>query len=67
VLLLGWGSDGAAARFNFLRDEYAWKRVPNNVFFSAIRTTWNNYLERGSYGQGGTSSASSEQRNADVV
>ncbi len=23
--------------FNLLRDEYAWKRVPNNVFFNAIR------------------------------
>ncbi len=52
---------------NLLKDEYAWKRVPNNVFFNAIRMAWNNFSQRGSYGQGGTSSASSEQRNADVV
>ncbi len=37
------------------------------MFFNAIRMAWNNYLERGSHGQDGTSSASSEQRNADVV
>jgi hypothetical protein len=53
--------------FNLLRDEYAWKRVPNTVFFNAIRMAWNNFSRRGSYGQGGTSSASSEQRNVDVV
>jgi hypothetical protein len=53
--------------FNLLRDEYAWKRVPNTVFFSAIRMAWNNLSRRGSYGQGETSSASSEQRNADLV
>ncbi len=53
--------------FNLLRDEYAWKRVPNTVFFNAIRMAWNNFSRRGSYGQGGTSSASSEKRNADVV
>ncbi len=53
--------------FNLLRDEYAWKRVPNNVFFNAIRMAWNYFSRRGYYGQGGTFSASSEQRNADVV
>ncbi len=53
--------------FNLLRDEYDWKRVPNNVFFNAIRMAWNNFLQRGSYSQGVTSSASSDQRNADVV
>jgi hypothetical protein len=37
------------------------------VFFNAIRMAWNNFSRRGYYGQGGTSSASSEQRNADVV
>jgi hypothetical protein len=53
--------------FNLLRDEHAWKRVPNTVFFNAIRMAWNNFSRRAFYGQGGTSSASSEQRNADVV
>jgi hypothetical protein len=37
--------------FNLLRDKYAWKKVPNNVFFNAIRMAWNNFLEPGSYGQ----------------
>jgi hypothetical protein len=53
--------------FNLLRDEHAWKRVPNTVFFNAIRMAWNNFSRRATYGQSGTSSASSEQRNADVV
>jgi hypothetical protein len=29
--------------FNLLYDEYAWKRVPNAVFFHAIRMAWNNF------------------------
>ncbi len=37
------------------------------MFFNAIRMAWNDFSRRGSYGQGGTSSASSEQRNADMV
>ncbi len=53
--------------FNLLRDEHAWRRVPNGVFFNAIRMAWNNFSRRATYGQGGTSSASNEQRNADVV
>jgi hypothetical protein len=53
--------------FNLLRDEHAWRRVPNTVFFNAIRMAWNNFARRETYGQSGTSLASSEQRNADVV
>ncbi len=53
--------------FNLLRDECAWKRVPNNMFFNAIRMAWNNFSRREYYGQDGTFSANSEQRNADVV
>ncbi len=38
------------------------------MFFNAIRMAWNNFSWRATYGQGGTSSsASNEQRNADVV
>jgi hypothetical protein len=53
--------------FNLLRDGHAWNRVPNTVFFNAIRMAWNNFSQRATYDQGGTSSASNEQRNADVV
>jgi hypothetical protein len=54
--------------FNLLDDQYAWKRVPNTVFFHAIRMAWNNFQRTAFNDQGGgTSSVSSEQRNADVV
>jgi hypothetical protein len=53
--------------FNLLVDGHAWRRVPDTVFFNAIRMAWNNFSRRAFYDQRGTSSASSEQRNADVV
>jgi hypothetical protein len=53
--------------FNLLYDEHAWKRVPNAVFFHAIRMAWNNFKRTAIYDQGGSFSASSEQNNADVV
>jgi hypothetical protein len=53
--------------FNLLYNEYAWKRVPNAVFFHAIRMAWNNFKGTAIYDQRGNSSASSEQNNADVV
>ncbi len=53
--------------FNLLEDQYAWKRSPIAVFFHAIRMAWNNFQRTAFYDQGGTSSASREQRNADVV
>ncbi len=37
------------------------------MFFNAIRTAWNNFSRRETYGQSGTSLDSSKQRNADVV
>jgi hypothetical protein len=53
--------------FSLLDDEHAWKRVQNTVFFNAIRMAWNNFRRTAFYDRGGTSSASNEQRNADVV
>jgi hypothetical protein len=54
--------------FNLLDDQHAWKKVSNAVFFHAIRMAWNNFQRTAFYDQGGgDSSASSEQRNADVV
>jgi hypothetical protein len=38
--------------FNLLLDERAWKRVPNAVFFNAIRMAWNNFSQRATYIQG---------------
>jgi hypothetical protein len=39
--------------FNLLYDEYAaWKRVPNAVFFYAIRMAWNNFNRTAIYDQG---------------
>ncbi len=38
---------------NLLRDERAWERVPNTVFFNAIRMAWNNFSRRATYNQGG--------------
>ncbi len=39
--------DGGVAElqpgFNLLRDERAWERVSNTVFFNAIRMAWNNF------------------------
>ncbi len=47
--------------------ERAWERVPNTVFFNAIKMAWNNFSQRATYNQGVSSSASAGQRNADVV
>ncbi len=32
--------------FNLLRDERAWERVFNTVFFNATRMAWNNFSQR---------------------
>jgi hypothetical protein len=40
--------------FNLLYDKHAWKRVPNAVFFHAIRMAWNNFNRMAIYDQGGT-------------
>jgi hypothetical protein len=37
--------------FNLLVDGQAWRRVPNTVFFNAIRIAWNNFSRRGFYDQ----------------
>jgi hypothetical protein len=53
--------------FNLLRDERAWERVSNTVFFNAIRMAWNNFSQRTIPDQGGSSLAGATLRNADVV
>ncbi len=45
----------------------AWERVPNSVFFNAIRMAWNNFFQRDTYNQEGSSSTSTVQLNADVI
>ncbi len=52
--------------FNLLIDERAWERVPNALFFNSIRMAWNNFSQRATYNQEGSSSTSTMQRNADV-
>ncbi len=63
--------DGGVAElqpgFNLLRDERAWERVSNTVFFNAIRMAWNNFSQRMMPDQRGSSSARATVRNADVV
>ncbi len=39
--------------FNLLDDGHAWRRVPNTVFFNAIRMELNNFSRRAFYDQGG--------------
>ncbi len=39
--------------FSLLDDEHAWRRVPNTVFFNAIRMAWNNFRRTAFYDQGG--------------
>ncbi len=53
--------------FNLLRDERAWERVSNTVFFNAIRMAWNNFSQRMMPDQRGSSSVRPTVRNADVV
>jgi hypothetical protein len=54
--------------FNLLRDERAWERVSDTVFFNAIRIAWNNFGRRLTSDQRGSSSAQTTVRsNADVV
>ncbi len=38
--------------YNILRDERAWERVSNTVFFNAIRMAWNNFYQRTESDQG---------------
>jgi hypothetical protein len=65
---LGGGITVLQPGFNLLFDEHAWrKRVPNAVFFHAIRMAWNNFKRTVIYDQGGNSSANNEQHNADAV
>jgi hypothetical protein len=45
----------------------AWERVPNTVFFNAIRMAWKNFTRKTAGDQGRTSSSNTTVRNADVV
>jgi hypothetical protein len=53
--------DGGVAElqpgFNLIRDKRAWERVSNTVFFNAIRMAWNNFGQRLTSDQRGSSSA----------
>jgi hypothetical protein len=53
--------------FNLLRDERAWEKVSNTVFFNAIRMAWNNYSLRMTPLHAEHPSMTSAVRNADVV
>ncbi len=53
--------------FNLLRDERAWEKVSNTVFFNAIRMAWNNYSLRMTPLHAGHPLMTPVVRNADVV
>ncbi len=53
--------------FNLLRDERAWERVSNTVFFNAIRMAWNNFSLRMTPLHAGHPLMTSAVRNANVV
>ncbi len=52
---------------NLLRDERAWEKVSNTVFFNAIRMAWNNFCLVVEHNAMGSSSAKPTVRNDDVV